>query len=307
MKSYIVDFCQESPLPNDTCTAPIGLDLSAATATGGNTAGWTIATTASQVKVSDVTGIAGGSTVTLELSGITNPSTVGTFYARIYTYSDNTFGTYTDPQNVGNRVDYGGIALSINEQVKVTAFVQEEITFCVSGSPMGVNCAGQTSSSLTIGHGAPPVVDGSQVDSTSGYMQTSTNAQTGAAIRMKSNNTCGGLSSDGGATCPIPPSGNAATGFNPGTADFGMNVAPGVGGLGTVTPTAPYNQSAGSKYAMVMTPGTGVTSTYGSQIANSGTGCSNVNNVLTFAAAASNITAADTYHDSLTLIATGTF
>lgn len=307
MKSYIVDFCQEDPLPGDVCTAPVGLDLSSATAVGGNTAGWTIATTASQLKVSDATGIAGGSTVSLELSGITNPSNTGTFFARIYTYSDSAFGGYTDPQNIGNIVDYGGVALSITTTISLTAFVQEEITFCVSGTLMANNCFGETPASVTIGHGAPPIVDGTQVDSNALYMQTSTNAQTGAQVRMKVNNACGGMSSDGGITCPVPPAGSSAISFNPGTADFGMNVGPSIGGLGAMNPTAPYNQNAATKFAMSINPASGVTSTYGSQIADSGTGCSSVNNALVFAAAASNITAADTYSADLTLIATGTF
>jgi hypothetical protein len=307
MKSYIVDFCSESPLVGDSCTAPAGLDMSAATATAGNTAGWTIATTASQIKASDAAGIAGGSTVTLEMGGITNPSSLGAFYARIYTYNDNAFGTYVDTSNPGNFVDYGGVAMTTSTAVDVSAFVQEEITFCISDAPMGLSCVGADSPNITVGHGVPPIVDGSQVDTGNAYMQTSTNAQSGAQVRVKSSNDCGGLSNDGGATCPVPPAGNSAIAFNAGTADFGMNVAPGTGGIGAMNPTAPYNQSVNNKYAMDMDPNLGVTGTYGSKIADSGTGCSNVNNTLTFAAAASNITAAGTYNTTLTLIATGTF
>jgi hypothetical protein len=307
MKSYIIDFCQESPLPGDICTAPAGLDFSSAVASGGDTSTWTIATTASQIKASDPTGIAGGSNVTLELSGVTNSSVVGTFYARIYTFNNDTFGTYSGPTAPGNYVDFGGDALSTSNTLALNAYVQEEITFCVSGALMGNGCSGETPANLVIGHGIPPIVDGSQVDTAAAYMQTTTNASNGAAIRMKSSNNCGGLSSDGGLTCPVPPAGNSAITFNPGTADFGANVAPSSGGIGVVTPTSPYNQNTSNKFAMVMTPGTGVTSTYGSQIADSGTGCSNVNNAIIFAAAASNITAADTYNATLELIATGTY
>ncbi len=307
MKSYIIDFCAQSPLPTDNCTTPAGLDLSAATPIGGNTAGWTITTSNSQIKVSDATGIAGGSTVSLELSGITNPSAVGGFYARVYTFDDATFGTYADPINPGNYVDYGGMALSTAESVALTAFVQEEITFCISGDPIGNGCTGLTPPSMTIGHGLPPIVDGTQVDIGSAYMQTSSNASAGVAVRMKNDNSCAGLSSDGGATCPLPPAGNSPVSFSAGTADFGMNVAPSIGGLGFMNPFPPYDQHGANKYAMSPAVGSGVTSTYGSIIADSGSGSSNVNNTLTFAAAASNITAADTYHARMTMIATGTF
>jgi hypothetical protein len=318
MKSYIVDFCSDSPIISDTCTAPTGLDLSTATATGGNTAGWTITTTASQIKASDATGIVSGSTVTLEMSGITNPSTLGPFYARIYTYADNTFGStgtaYTNPQNIGSDVDYGGIALTTVNTVSVSAKVQEEITFCVSGAAFTGNaCAGMTTPNLTIGHGSPTLIlDASAVDTANAFTQTSTNAQSGAVVRMRDNNGCGGLSDDGGATCAIPPSNagftSANTGATTGNAAYGLNVASSTGGIGTMAASAPYNTAG--QYNMAFTgAGTGVTSTYGSEIANSsGTGSvSNVDNQLTFAATASNTTPAGIYTATMVLIATGTF
>ncbi len=309
MESYIVDFCAESPIPSDTCTGPAGLDLSTATATGGNTAGWTITTAASQIKATDPTGIVGGSTVTLEMSGITNPSTVGTFYARIYTYADTTWGGYTGPTSIGSNVDYGGIALSTTAAISVSAAVEEQITFCVSGSVIGAGCSGLTPSNLVIGHGIPPIVDGTQVDTGSAYIQTTTNAQSGAAVRIKNSYSCGGLSSNGGVTCPIPPAGSAAIALAAGTPDYGMNVEPSTGGIGTMDPSAPYNQSGSSKYAMVTSAGNGVTSTYGSQIASSSLSGAvfNVDNILNFAAAVSNVTPANSYTATMILITTGTF
>jgi len=319
MKSYIVDFCSDSPLIGESCTAPTSLDLSTATATGGNTAGWTIATTASQIKASDATGIAGGSTVTLEMGGITNPSTLGTFYARVYTYADNTFGStggsgaYSDPQNVGSDIDYGGVALSTVSAVSVTARVQEELTFCVAGAAITPNCANAASNppALTIGHGSPTkILDSTAVDTATAYMQTSTNAQSGVIIRMKNSNGCGGLSDDSGATCSIPPGNtpftSADTGGTTGNADYGMDVAVNTDGIGTLSPTAPYDTTG--SYAMAYTgAGTGVVSTYGSQIASSTGVLSSVDNTLTFAATAANTTPAGIYTADMELIATGTF
>lgn len=305
MKSYVVDFCSDSPLIGDTCTAPTGLSLSSATATGGNTAGWTLTKTASQVKASNATGIAAPDTITLELGGITNPSTVGTFYARIYTYSDTTWGGYSGPTSIGTDVDYGGIALSTANSVSVSARVQEQLTFCVSGASMGTNCSGMTTPALIIGHGSPTVIlDGSQVDTAAAYMQTSTNAQNGAVVRMRNSNTCGGLSSDGGTNCNLPAAGGTAISFAAGTANYGMNVSDGTGSVGSVDPTAPYDQNASSKYAMSTAD---VTSTYGDQIAGSTGVVNNANNTLTFAAAASNTTPAGIYTATMGLIATATF
>lgn len=308
MKSYVVDFCSDSPLIGDTCTAPTGLSLSSATATGGSTQAWTLTTTTSQIKETNATGIAAPATVTLELGGITNPSTVGSFYARIYTYSDTTWGGYTSPTSIGTDVDYGGIALSTANSVSVSAKVQEQLVFCVSGVSMTSNCGGMTPPALTIGHGSPTVIlDGSQVDTATAYMQTSTNAQSGVVVRMRNGNSCGGLSSDGGTTCNLPAAGATAITFSAGTADYGMNVDAGSGSIGTVAPTAPYDQNATTKYAMDTTAGTGVTSTYGDQIASSTGVTSNYNNTLTFAAAASNTTPAGIYTATMGLVATGTF
>lgn len=307
MKSYIVDFCSDSPIITDTCTAPTGLSLSSATASGGNTAGWTLTKSASQVKLSNATGIAAPTTITLELSGITNPSTVGSFYARIYTYSDTTWGGYTSPTSIGSDVDYGGIALSTANAVSVSARVQEQLSFCVSGASMTANCGGMTTPALVIGHGSPTVIlDGTQVDTADAYMQTSTNAQSGVIVRMRNSNACGGLSSDGGTTCNLPPANTPFTSSDAGTANYGMNVGSGTGTIGSVDPTAPYATSG--QYAMAYTgAGTGVTSTYGSQVASSSGVVNAANNTLTFAAAASNTTPAGIYTATMGLIATATF
>lgn len=306
MKSYIVDFCAEDPIIADTCTAPTGLDLTAATPISGNTAGWTITSTGSQVKATNAIGLPGNTQITLELGGITNPSTAGTFFARIYTYADTTWGGYVSPTNIGTNVDYGGVAMSTTNAISVTAAVMEHLTFCISGAPIGADCSGLSPANLTIGHGFPLIVDGSQVDSTNAYMQTSTNAKNGVIIRMENLNSCGGLSSNGGVSCPIPAAGNLPVAFSPGTARFGMNVAPSIGGIGSILPQAPYDQSVANKYAMDTTAGTGVTSTYGSQIANGGA-VDNVENILTFAASASNVTPANTYSATFVMVATSTF
>lgn len=309
MKSFIVDFCSESPLLGDTCTAPAGLSLSGATATGGNTAGWTVTTSASQIKASDGTGLSGGSTASLELSGITNPSTPGTFFARIYTYSDTTWGGYTNPASVGSNVDFGGVALSTATALSLSARIQESLIFCVSGQPMGGACTGATAPDITIGHDngfGSIILDNSQVDSAPAYIETTTNASSGAAVRMKNSNACGGLSADGGTTCYIPAAGATAKTFTAGTADYGLSVAASTGGTGSLDPLAPYATSG--KYAMdnISTP-ENITTTYGSSIASSSGPCSNVSNTLTFAAAASSTTPAGIYTAAMALIATGTF
>jgi len=57
--------------------------------------GWNVTASQYQVKLA----LGSGSVATIgsqvfNLTGITNPTHLGTFYARIYTFSDNTWGGY---------------------------------------------------------------------------------------------------------------------------------------------------------------------------------------------------------------------
>lgn len=306
IQSVAIDFCPDSPLYADTCNTLNGFSAASAGFTAGSgTTGWAITSSADHV---DVHGAAATGTVSFELTNITNPTATGTFYARIYAYTANP-DDYTGVTTPGTVTDFGGIALSTAAAVGVTAKVQEELTFCVAGAAITNNCAnaGTNPPNLTIGHGSPTLIlDSTAVDTANAYMQTSTNAQSGVSIRMKNNNACGGLSSDSGATCPIPPAGATAIAFTPGTADYGMDVAGSTGGSGTVSPVTPYATSG--QYAMDNTSAPdNVTTTYGSQIATSAGVVSNVNNILTFAAAAANTTPAGIYTANMVLVATGTF
>lgn len=305
IQSVAIDFCAESPLYEDTCSTVPGFTAASAGFTAGTgTTGWSITAAADHV---DVHGSAATGTVSFTLTNITNPSGTGAFYARIYDYTANP-DDYSSPSLPGTVADFGGIALSTANVVNVTARVQEELTFCVSGTAFSGNaCAGMTTPDITIGHGSPTLIlDSTAVDTTPAYIQTSTNAQAGVAIRMKNSNSCAGLSADGGVTCGIPPAGASPTTFTAGTADYGMDIATSTGGLGTVTPTAPY--STAGQYAMDNTSAPdNVTTTYGSQIASCPGAVSNTDNTMTFAATASNTTPAGIYTAGMTLIATGTF
>jgi len=80
----------------------------------------------------------GGTTLELVLTGVTNPSDTGTFYARISTYADNTdLATWTDDDTLGTDQDEGAVALSTSSEIGVTAYVLESMTFCVSKGDVG--------------------------------------------------------------------------------------------------------------------------------------------------------------------------
>ncbi len=298
--SMVVDFCSNDPIIGDSCTAPTGMSVTTAaidpTSTGNLTStGWSITNTNSpnpRIKLAQGSGaqLAAGTQQNFNLTGITNPSTVdattkGSFYARIYTYASTTFGdgvskTYTTASAAATSgfSDYGGIALSVDYVITITARVQETLTFCVSGSdPNNWTSTGDcgdaavTSTAdptpgkygppnIVLGHGSPTaVLDTSAVDYGNVWTQLSTNATNGAVINMHSNIPCGGLSADyvppSSGTCAIPAvnggSNAGPTAITAGTAAFGVAInkytpttQAGPAAIGTLTPTTQYYDPA---------------------------------------------------------------
>lgn len=298
--SLVVDFCQDSPIIADTsCVTPTGLDISSAALAqvgsgviGGT--GWSGVFAASQIKLHDdgshgiSTGDATSGIETFDITGITNPDTVGSFYARIYTYNSNIYDQdgvaangdeYTNFSTLGTYKDFGGIAMSTTETITITARVQEALTFCVTASdPANWTTAGPNIHScadavvaanppaLTIGTGSPTkVLSATTVDFGAVYTQLSTNATHGAIVRIRNSNgvlagACGGLSADGGASCDIPANnGGSATpsaivnGASTGNAEFGLFASdgaddPGTGGGPTLNTVNSANCLATSKF-----------------------------------------------------------
>lgn len=346
-KSLVIDFCDgnSTPIIGDACTAPAGMDASTATATPvtGNigASGWTASNSASQIKLASdgTTNSIGTGAQVFDLSPIVNPSTIGTFYARIYTFSNNAWSGYTSAASPGsNYLDYGGIALSTTSTITITARVQETLTFCVTTADPTTwtttnDCSDTQVSSnppaVTLGHFSGPtrVLDAQTVDNnTPVYSQLSTNATNGAVIRIRNSNlTCGGLSADGGATCAIPAhnsgSGAGATtmtiGSTSGTASFGMFVSDStqsLNGVGTITPDTRYNDGTNETYPTPLAYGMDTTtandnviSTFGGTIATTPGPVYRVNNQYVFAATAALTTPAGIYTANMSMIATGTF
>lgn len=382
--SLIIDFCKEDPIINDTCTTPAGMTAATASYTGVTgkvTAAhnWTLTPAAGQLKFKNTTLSSSLDSMSqsgtqlapvsdnqvFDVTNVTNPNltactvagvTKCTFYARIYTYPDNAWGTYVSPTSVGNSVDYGGIALSTSTVITITARVQESLTFCVTAADPATwlaaasGAANDCSASevaaappnLTLGHGSPTkILDNNQADTASIWSQLSTNATNGAVIDLvNSNVTCGGLSADNGVTCAIPAvNGGAAIATAPnaieanaGTAAFGMfasTSSPATGGgVGSITPNAPYHTAGHAKqevptdpdtyYGMdttttqvngntpATTPGN-VKTKFGSIVASTASPAYHINNKYIFAATAALTTPAGIYAANLSMIATGTF
>lgn len=326
----VVDICDSTPLIGDTsCTLPTGFGWGnatpAATVTG-ITGTWTASSsagggTAGQPQVlflSDSAPAIPGGAVNIVVTGVNNPSTTNhTFYARIVTFntaanmtSNYTVTGTTRAASFAGSIDNGGVAMSTATPISITARVMESLSLCTSAAAPTANCAGVTAPSIILGHGANNVLDASAIDTKSVYSQLSTNAASGAIIRMHASSTCGGLSKDGGATCPIPAFGAVLGTFTAGTADFGVQTQGGTavaGGSGSATLNAKYANAA-SSYAMdITTANNNVTATYGDSMASTAGAVNSVNVQYVFAATAANTTPAGIYTVNESLIATGTF
>lgn len=322
VRGIIVDFCDSTSTPiigDSTCNTTnlsnftVGASPSI-TPVSGITGSWTATALNSgrTLKVEKAAGdaLTGGTTVVeFDINSVHNPNFTGTFYARLITYDDDTtdIDSYA-PGTEGNTdaIDYGGFALSTANTISITAKVQESMTFCVSGADPTTDCGGTTAPSLTIGHGANTILDSSAVDTAQVFLQISTNAQSGVVIRMKNTAASGGLNSGSNS---IPPTGDTVATITAGTAAFGMRLADGTGGTGTLGGDANYE--SGTQYGMDASTGgvdsSSVLTTYGDPILSSSAPVNNVESTLTFAATASNTTPAGLYTATIILIATGSF
>lgn len=311
--AYMLEFCSNSPIIGSSCTAS---DIDT-TGVGTSTGSTTVQSTAvNQVVVTKT--IANSSTQTVVLTGIDNPSTAGTLYARIVTYDTEEHAEAYDDTTLGTgAIDDGGVAMAITNEIGVTAAVRETMTFCVASAAITENCGNASGNLPTIelgeGTGDAKALSPSAVSTASIFTQLSTNAAGGAVVNLKSNATdCGGLKRLGApSACDIGPA--DAAGISNGQPEFGIRTgtSTATGGVGDATgelfPVGTYNSST---YFMnyVAGNGTGVTSTYGDPFLDTNElPINNQNMELTFGASASNNTPAGTYTANLSLIASGTF
>ena len=319
--AFLLDFCNNSPIIGETCTAPTGLDL---TNVATSTSGYSLSNkTANSVIVTITTPInAGGSVTDLVLDGIDNPTVTGPMYARIVSYDNATdAGSYVANAQPGTGYkDQAGVALYITDTIGVSAAVKESMTFCVSGQTITANCAsaGSHAPVLELGEtsGTTKALSSTAISTGDIFTQISTNAASGAIVSLKSSaDGCGGLINSSEPTgCYIKPA--LQTGLTAGQAKFGVIVNadtdPSDNG---VVPDGHYSIRTGSGYDAAAyalnwasNNQTGVTSVFGDPILDTqGAPANNKNVKLTFGASVSNSTPAGKYAADLSLIATGQF
>ncbi len=302
MGSVVVEFCSNTPILGDACTAPTGFDTNKATLAmfnySGNVTGLTIDTTnstANKVVLTRTLGTVANGTTTFELgngtsNGITNPTNTNTtFFARIITFAS--------PDGSGNEatgsLDAGGVALSTANLLNVTAKVQETLTFCVY---TGANCAaGGTAVALGDSNGVLSATNTTYTNTAS--YDLASNALGGVAVKLKGDTLKSGSFS-------ITPSGPTCTADTASTAveQFGVRISAVGAGQSAAAPLL-YGCAANNHTFDVANTNT----VYGQDIVTTAGATDASTSTLELAAKAAGTTEAGVYTSTLTLIATATY
>lgn len=325
--AFVVDFCNDSPLIGQTCTAPADMVTSSATSASVGFTDVEAVTNGGDHNTLRVVGsMTAGNAVSVELEGITNPSVAGPLYVRILTFADEAGAEAYTSTAPGAHIDEGGAAASITDTVGVSGAVLESMIFCAASSAITPNCGDASSHLPTVKLGTTvgntTVLDSADTYEGTVYTQISTNAASGATVYLKSNTTgCGGLVREGAASfaagCGIGPA--LAAGVDDGDALFGVKTGTAAAATGAETTASgtvrAYDGGSGAYYNnttfkmnWVSGDATGVTSPYGDPFLDTnGAPVNNMGMPITFGASASNTTPAGKYSAAISLIATGKF
>lgn len=295
--SVVIDFCSNSPIIGDSCTAPTGFDsvdasLGVYNITGGITGLTVDATnsTANHVVLTRTAAAVANGTHTFELgngtNGITNPTNTNTtFYAKISTHTGTTGGVDTAG------TDAGGVALSTANQLSLTAKVQETLTFCVYTS----GTCGGGGTAVILGDANGVLLSTATHYTDTAEFDIASNAQSGVAVKLK-----GGLLTSGANN--ITSSGTSCTADSNSTAveQFGFRLS--TVGAGQ-TADSDYGCSSGNH-----TFDTALTNTtYGQNVATTAGATDSSTTEIEFTAKAAGTTEAGIYTSTLTMIATATY
>jgi hypothetical protein len=232
--SIKLEFCSNDPIVGDPCTPPSGFDISGAVLglQNGET-GFSIygpGTNTNTLVLSRAPLLTTATSVSYSLTGVVNPDTEGSFYARLETFAS------TDAS--GFDTDHGGIALSTNSAIQVSTQVPPYLLFCGGVTIGGFDCNNASGDYINFGN----LNSGSTATATSQIL-SATNAANGLTITIAGSTMTSGNN--------VISALNAADVSRPGIGQFGMNLVanttPLVGidpqGGGTATPTANYGQA----------------------------------------------------------------
>lgn len=242
----VIDFCSNSPITGDACTAPTGFDTNEATLGIANQTGVTdfvvdttnstantVILTRTPASVSAATAIEIDLGTTAASDGFTNPTSTGTFYARILTYAVTATAQAYVPGTPGAYVDDGGVAMAVANEITITARVQEVLQFCIGTTDSGSSgdCTDISGTAIDLGVVDSSTVQASAADAGLGMIRT--NANGGAVIYYKAEqNTSSGKLKVAGASCSgtlttdqcFNSTGTTQNSIVAGTEEFGMTL-----------------------------------------------------------------------------------
>jgi hypothetical protein len=312
----ILDFCSNTPLVGDSCTATAGTDVPNFTSAAAT--GYTVTTIGSNrgIKLTTSTvSFTAATPVTITVTGVTNPSNTASFYGRILTYATGGAGSNTSA-SPGSYVDYGGIALSTASNISITSKVYETLTFCVFTSSCG------TAPVLVLGDATTGALNSSTAYINADAQYTlATNASNGVNVVMRGTTLCrpGGTCTTGANAFTISAVGGTASTLSTGTEQFGMCADKNSSSALTVAST--YNDTANNCHGL--TTGTysgtslfgfndsassgGTNNAGGSQVLSSSGAVPSVTGSFGFLGDIALTTEAGIYQTSLNMVATGTF
>lgn len=225
--SIAIEICGNDPILGNDCEPAVGFDATNHTNPTLNIDGQPIdldSTSGNAIAVSatldDVEPVAAETPVVLTLENVQNPESLGTFYARVYTYTDQSMDYET------SALAAGGIAVSTAESITIESKVQENLTFCIFTADLTdpsdyEACTQATPDIVMLGdsNGVLSITDPS-ITKDPKYNIT-TNATQGATIRIKGSTlTAGSFQVD-----PVgdtSPGDGVAQASSPGTEQFGF-------------------------------------------------------------------------------------
>lgn len=230
--SIVFEYCENSPLEDQPCTAPPGLDADSANLTGqtGNT-GFIIdglSTTANKIVLTRAPVAAATVASTYDFSNITNPSTAAvTEFVRI--------ATYGSIDGTGSVIDSGTVAFATVTPFNVETFVPPFLRLCV-GITVAADCSSASGTTLDLGDFST-----SQAKAGQSQFAVGTNSISGYNLFAMGTTMTSGNN--------FIPALSGATASQPGSSQFGLNLKansnPSVGaepsGAGTGAPTTGYD------------------------------------------------------------------
>lgn len=341
----VVDFCANTPIVGDTsCTYPTAFTMGATpvfnTITGIGTGGTWVTTSSCQggaaagqtqvlkltnATAQSVTGL-GTTPITFNVTGVTNTSSNGAFYARIITFdtksnadTNYTCSGTTRAATFTGQQDYGGVALSTAQNAIITSKVFETLSFCVYQTSCG------TQAQLTLGDAVTGLSAANAYVNNNAKYTLATNAQSGVSVTIFGQTLCRAATltfancPTGANTSTISAIGGTAATRSVGTEQFGMCI----NAVSGTTAQAPYDDngtgnncttgiatgtySGTSKFGFDDTNTTGTNSAGGDVVLSSAGAVASASSQFAFLADISTTTEAAVYQANLNLVATGTF